>query len=208
MPTDYLIQYGLSAFVGRFTSTGEEYSRGDDVLICSPRGEERGIVLCETSLPGKSDGALLGVADGQCSVGSLASLVEDANSLLAATAQPATILDAEELRDGTAILHLMRWAECDLTTLVEELAARFTRPIRLHQLQPLPTEDDHAEPSSCGKETCGSGGCSDGGCSTGGCGSSCSRGTSSQDELTTQFLKIREAMEADTKTRRSLTCTE
>ena len=205
-PVGYLVQYGRSAFVGRFTATSD-FARGDRVVARTPRGVEVGTVLCEAG--DRFAGTIDPAAGGD--VLRPATPNDDAifeardcegSSLLAAaaeTALPLTFLDVEVMLDGSAaVLHALPWGLCNADALFAELSARFGYPVRMLDLSRTPIVIDPPEPAaSCGKPDCGSGGCSScgsgGGCSTG----SCSRGAvKSPEDLTAYFADLREKMEA------------
>lgn len=215
---EYLVQYGVPAFVGRFAAAGGGFARGERVVVRSPRGPEFGTVLCEPDarfaglIDPAAGGELLrrATADDEARAAELGGL---ARRLLAAAGErtaagvPVCFLDAEALLDGEAvILHALPWGEADLTPLLGELSRAFGLAVRLHDLTRVPVVRESA--AGCGKPGCGSrGGCSSGGCSTGGgCGTSgCSRGEAkSADELTAYFADLRAKLEADAARRTAL----
>jgi hypothetical protein len=205
----YLVQYGRSAFVGRFAATaGLRVSRGDRVVVRTPRGVELGEVLCgaddrfASRLDPAAGGDLLRPA-GPDDAAAAAHLEETAHSLLAsaeAAGLPVAFLDVEVMLDGSvAVLHALPWGPCDAGPLLAGLSERFGLAVRLLDVSRTPTATDPQEKTyTCGKPDCGSGpgGCSScgtgGGCSTGGC----SRGAAkTADELTSYFADLRSRME-------------
>lgn len=203
-PVGYLVQYGRSAFVGRFAAAAGAFARGDRVVVRSPRGAELGTVLCEAgdrfaaTIDPSAGGDLLRGASPDDDA--LAALREAQGSALVAAAAesalPLTFLDAEVMLDGSAaVLHALPWGPCDADPLFAELSLRFDLPVRLLDLSRMPVVADPPEPAtSCGKPDCGSGGgCgTGGGCSTG----SCSRGAvKSAEDLTAYFADLRAKME-------------
>jgi hypothetical protein len=216
--TATLVQYGINAFVGRFTGVGE-HQRGDAVVVRTPRGVELGTVLCpaDEHVPltwdADAGGELLraatpadgAVAQAHAQVGRdiLAAAEADAADL------PLTFLDAEVLLDGSAaVLHALPWGECNADDHLARWSARFGLAVRLLdvtrlEVAPEPVVEAKSGCSSCGS---GSGGCSScgsekSGCSTGGC----SRGAAkTADEMTDYFADLRRKMEAETATRRPL----
>jgi hypothetical protein len=199
----YLVNYGLGGFLGRFRSEAA-FARDDRVVVRSARGLEAGTVLAETSDRGA------GLAEAGEIVGSLSD--EDAARLesdrlavgrLLAAAQaeadarglPLTFIDGEILLNGTeAILQAVHWDDCDATPLFEALTASHGLAVKLADLTTAPTP-----PANGGCGTCGAdgGGCSScgtgGGCATG----SCSRGSvKTTDEMTAYFAGLRRQMEA------------
>jgi len=205
---NYLVQYGASAFVGRF-SAAFSYSlpRGETVVIRSPRGSERGTILCEVDplLPNAltSEGELLRRCN--CEDDEWDELNHSlAVALLAAADQsqlPVVFLDAEVLgQRSLAILHVLPAGPCELDPLLLELSERFGLPVRVLDVSRTETVPEPPETAGCGKPGCGTesgGGCgSGGGCSTGG---GCSKGkVKSAEELTAYFSDLRHRMEADT----------
>lgn len=206
--SEYLVQYGVPAYVGRF-ATPDPFARGDRVIVRTPRGVEAGTVLCEPAarFAGQIDPAAGGdllrrvTAEDDRDLDRLTAVVRavaaDADRRLAGG--PASVLDAEATLDPPAvILHVLAWGETDLTPTLAELSAAFGVAVRVHDTGRTPAAV--AEPAGgCGKPGCGSeGGCSTGGCGTGGgCSTGgCSRGSvKSADELTAYFADLRRQME-------------
>jgi hypothetical protein len=199
----YLVQYGRSAFVGRFTAAGE-FARGDRVVARTPRGVEVGTVLCESgerfaaTISEGAGGAVIRPATIDDDVLAAAREAESTALLAAAdeAALPLAFLDAEIMLDGSAaILHALPCGPCDADPLFAELSARFGYPVRMLDLSRVPVVTD--PPTGCGKPDCGEGHCTScgtgGGCSSG----SCSRGSvKSADDLTAYFAGLRASMEA------------
>ncbi|HET6573924.1 MAG TPA: hypothetical protein VFG68_10010 [Fimbriiglobus sp.] len=202
----YLVQYGRPAYVGRFAvAAGLTPSRGDRVVVRTPRGVELGEVLCgaddrfASGLDPSAGGELLRLAgpddlsgaEDRESVG-LALLVAAERSGL-----PLTILDVEVALDGAAaVLHVLPLGPCDADPLLTDLSARFGLAVRLIDISRTPTVTDPPEKAAtCGKPDCGAGDCSS--CGTGGCSTgSCSRGSvKTADELTSYFADLRRKME-------------
>ena len=211
--SSYLVQYGRSAYVGRFVvARGVNPSRGDRVVVRTPRGVELGEVLCgaDERFAGGLDPAAGGdllrpvepddlyIAETRESMG-LSLLAEAEGSGL-----PVAFLDVEVTLDGSAaVLHGLPWGPCDADPLLADLSDRFGLAVRLLDVSRTPTVTDPPEKTAtCGKPDCGSGGCgSGGGCSTGGC----SRGkVKSADELTSYFADLRRKMEEQSLGRTSL----
>lgn len=177
MELEYLAAYGVLGDFGRFRAAGAlACRRGDRVVIRTGRGLELGEILRPATaghahfLPNTSVGPLLRLAtpdDERQAV-----LLSDRVSLFCAEATsratelelPIAILDAELLLDEHAVLHYVRWQDCDLRPLVSGLSRRFDVGVLLQDL----TRSEPAE-HSCG--SCGSGGCGD--CGSGGGCSSC-----------------------------------
>jgi hypothetical protein len=199
----YLVNYGLGGFLGRFRSDAA-FARDDRVVVRSPRGLEPGTVLAEATdrAAGPVEaGEIVRALSGEDS----ARLERDRQAVerLLAAAQagadardlPLTFLDGEILLDGTeAILQAVHWGDCDATPLFESLSAAHGLTVKLADLT---TEPKPAATGGCG--TCGSegGGCSScgtgGGCSTG----SCSKGSvKTAEDMTAYFAGLRRQMEA------------
>lgn len=207
MSTTYLVQYGAPGFVGRFRSlVPQPLERESRVVVRGPRGVEVGVVLCEPAerfAREPADGDLLRPATEADTGGDLASRVLDAARL---ADLPVSFVDAEATLDGTVILHALPWGECDATSLLDELAGRFSCVVKLLDLSRAAAPKEEA---GCGKPGCGSGG---GGCSTGSCGTgggcstgSCSKGkVKSADELTSYFADLRRKMEVESARRTPL----
>jgi hypothetical protein len=210
--TEYLVQYGRPAFVGRFGSAAElACGRGDPVVIRSPRGLEVGTVLCPATnrfarlIGPAADGELIRPATPEdlSLIEQLAerggAVLAAADRLAAAAQAPVTFLDAEVLLDGTAaVLHAVAFGDTDLTPLLDTLSRECGLVVRLHDTARTPVAKDAPEAAGCGKPDCGSGsgGCSS--CGTGGCSSGgCSRGSvKSADDLTVYFADLRQKMDA------------
>ena len=208
MSNTYLVQYGRSAFVGRFvadaTFTAE---RGESVVVRTPRGDEIGTVLCSADdrFPGSFDAdpnarVLRRLRESEADEANAVALavLSDAGQRTSELDLPITLIDAETMLDGgPVILHALPWGNADLDPLLAALSARHGRPIHLFDVTRIPTIADPPDPSAgCGKPECGTGGCStsgNGGCSTGGCSRS---KVKSAEELTGYFVSLREKMEA------------
>jgi cell fate regulator YaaT (PSP1 superfamily) len=214
--TAYLVEYGRSAFVGRFPA-GHECVRGDRVVIRSPRGLEIGTVLCETTTTlqhAENDGELLRTATTSDET-AFTQLNDRGQALLNAARRrveqlglPLELVDVElSLDERTASLHGLAWAECDATSVFQDLSAEFGLIVRLLDLARSPiAKDEPQSHAGCGKPNCGTGGGGNscgtgGGCSTG----SCSKGKiKHSDELTAYFVNLRQQMEAAADGRRPL----
>lgn len=197
---DYLVSYGQAAYLGRFRAAAE-YRRDDRVVVRSDRGVEAGTVL-ERATTGTlvSVGEILRpfTAEDEAAATShrhrCAAILADAGSAAGSRGLPLLFLDVEILLDGSqAVLHAVHWADCDATSLFEELCVRYGLPVKLADLTVAPKSASTGCPT-CGSEksgcdTCGTGG----GCSSG----SCSSGSvKSADELTAYFAGLRRQMEA------------
>ncbi len=209
---DYLVQYGSSAFVGRFAADND-LSRGASVVIRTARGLEIGTMLCEAraatsfdsggelirevQLPDEADRLL---------ANRLAGEILDAANL---TDQAVTFLDCEVTLDRRgAILHALPWGECQLDDHLAALSDRFDLAVRLFDVSQGKPPIDPPEPkTTCEKPGCGTaeGGCTS--CSTGACGtgSSCSKGkVESAAQLTSYFADLRQKMEEQVAVRTPL----
>src|SRR5258708_2489841 len=207
IPGEYIVNHGRAAFLGRFVNrSGSAFERDDRVVLHTARGLETGVVLSDSS-PGFSH--LVGVCSGdliramtdaderreaEC-VALAQELLADSQARADSLGLAASFLDAEVLLDGErAILHVLPFAETDLSALAESLADRHRISVQFLDLRHTPAK----EAEGCGKPGCGSsaGGCNScgtgGGCSTG----SCSKGSvKNADELTAHFVRLRKEME-------------
>ena len=202
-----LIQYGRTAFVGRFTAPDLTPPRGAAVVVRSARGVELGTVLGQADDRYASgfdhDGDLLRLASAEDHAAARTADELADRILAAATSDAVTFLDCEVTLDARgAVLHAVPWGECDLDPLLGELSERFGLAVRLFDVSRLSVTSDPPEPkTTCGKPDCGTG---EGGCSTGGCGTSggCSTGgcsrkqVKSAGEQTAYFADLRGKMEA------------
>lgn len=193
---NYLVQYGLGAFLGRFRSE-EALVREQRVVLQTTRGLELGSVLdvCRTETFGPlgevvrsahADDERL-ASEGQARV---RTLLADAQHGAEQAGLPLLFLDGECLLDGTtAILQAIHYADCDADPLFAELAARFGMKVMLHDLTTAPKSGCSSCGTGGGCSSCGTGG---GGCSSG----SCSKGSvKSAEEMTAYFAGLRQQME-------------
>jgi cell fate regulator YaaT (PSP1 superfamily) len=209
----YLVQFGRSGFVGRFTSSAL-LERGARVIVRGPRGVEPGVVLCEpdepfaVSLAAEGEVIRIAMVEDEARIAAFSAreseLLAVANECVAERELPLTFVDAELTLDDRLILHGLAWNACDATPLFAELSSRFNLSVRLLDISQTAVTHDPKQSAGCGKPDCGSGegSCSScgtessdakGGCSTG----SCSRGkVKSADELTAYFADLRQKMEA------------
>ena len=216
---DYLVQYGRTAYVGRFAAPdGEAFGRGDAVVVRSPRGLETGVVLCEADdrFPASWDGAAGGELVRHVTPADESQLTEVeafGRTLLAAAESdaahlPLTFLDVEVTLDrAAAVLHVLPWGECVADGLFAAWSSRFGLGVRMLDVARTPVATEPAVEVKSGCSSCDTGGgCSScgtekSGCSTGGC----SRGAvKTADDLTDYFADLRQKMEAQTASRRPL----
>ncbi len=202
MEREYLVSYGPLGDFGRFRPERPlECRRGDRVVVRGPRGVEVGEVLCDATprhadfLPGAPAGAVLRrvTDDDEPALDRLRQRGQDffeaARRRADELSLPIEILDAEVLFDGDrAVLHYVRWSDCDLRDLVSGLSRRFSVYVLLQDL----TRDEPHQDEAHGCGDCGSGGCGSGGCGSGGCGS-CGSGAK-PDEVQAYFAALREQM--------------
>jgi cell fate regulator YaaT (PSP1 superfamily) len=197
---EYLIGFGLAGDFGRFRSPAAlELRRGQRVVVRSERGVEMGQVLRPAGerharwMPNTSVGTLLrpATSDDEEQTRRLAARAGDllarGTQLIEEQALPVALLDAEILLDGKdAILHHVRWQECDIRELVRPLSREFDLSLSLSDLGTPPVPQDDPGCGSCGSGGCGS--CGEGG----GCGS-CSAGR--PEDVRAHFAELRERME-------------
>ena len=194
---DYLVTYGLGAFLGRFRAAAA-YTRGDRVVIRTDRGVESGTVLDRaTGTAVVAAGEILrpftpaDEATATAHRERVAAILADAESSAATAGLPLLFLDGEILFGGSeAILQAVHWTDCDATPLFASLSVRHGLPVKLADV----TTAAATGCPTCGAEkqgctACGSGG----GCSSGSCASG---SVQSADELTAYFAGLRRRMEA------------
>jgi hypothetical protein len=203
---DYLLSYGSAGDFGRFHPVKPlSCRRGDRAVVRTPRGLEIGSVLCPTTeghahhLPNTTVGPLLrrATAEDEQTAERMRIqgqvLFDDARQFAVTLALPLEILDVEVLLDGSqAILHHVRWADCDVRPFVSGLSTRHEVLIVLCDLTRKP------EVQGCGRPDCGQG---KGGCdscgSSGGCATCGSHGPT---DLRAYFAQLREQMIAANRT--------
>jgi hypothetical protein len=198
----YLVNYGLGGFLGRFRSEAR-FVRDDRVVVQTTRGLEPGAVLAEATDrvtgPDEAGDIVRPLSDDDQarldrSRNDVTRILTDAQAEADARGFPLTFLDGEILLDGReAILQAVHWGECDATPLFESLSQAHGLTVKLADLTTEP------KPAKGGCGTCGSdnGGCSScgtgGGCSTG----SCSKGSvKTAADMTEYFAGLRKQMEA------------
>ncbi len=210
---DFLVQYGVSAFVGRFSASDDRgLTRGASVVVRSPRGLETGSVLCEAPATAFDlDGEVIRAATAadEAERGHAERLAVEILEVANLTDQAVTFLDCEATLDRRgAVLHALPWGDCALDDLLAGLSERFGLAARLYDVSRGKPPVDPPEPkTTCDKPGCGTaeGGCSS--CSTGACGtgSSCSKGkVNSAAELTGYFADLRQKMESQVAVRTPL----
>jgi cell fate regulator YaaT (PSP1 superfamily) len=206
MLAEYLLSYGKAGDFGRFRPVRSlSCRRGDRAVIRTPRGQEIGTVLCEARqghalfLPNTSVGELLRLVsvEDQERFDRLDEraqrLFSDGRRLAEEMQLPVELLDVEILLDGEhAILHHLRWRECDVRPLVSALS-------RTHEVQIVletastPVSRDVDGVHGCDKPDCGK--IAGGSCATCGTGGGCSTcGLASQNDVQAYFAGLREQM--------------
>jgi hypothetical protein len=202
---EYLVSYGTTGEFGRFRPVRPlACCRGDRVVVCSHRGLELGVLLCEARpghahfLPNTSVGQLVRPAgpdderEADRQAGRAGELFDGARRLAAELGLPLEVLDVEVLLDGEqAILHHLHWAEFDERDLVAGLSRRHGLRVRLHSLRTAPAEPE-GEEHGCGRPGCGK--TAGGGCSTCGSGGGCSTCGSGKEDVRAYFASLREQM--------------
>jgi len=197
---EYLVSYGTAGDFGRFRPRRPvACRRGDRAVVRSARGLEVGTVLCPATpgharhLPNTTVGELLRLASADDEAAAEASgrrgqhIFDDARGLAAELALPLEVLDVEVLLDGgPAVIHLLRWAECDVRPFVSGLSKRHDVQVLLEDVG-RPKEEDHG----CGRPDCGRG---EGGCSTCGTGGCSTCGGGQPEDVRAHFAALREQM--------------
>jgi hypothetical protein len=203
---EYLLSYGLRGEFGRFRAVrAVSCRRGDRAVVRSHRGVEIGEVLREAVpshaafLPNTSVGNFLRLvtAEDERAQAELrergVTLLHRGNRLAGALGLPLEVLDVELLLDREhAVVHHLRWEECDVRPFVSALSREFAVHVILTDLTrgmagPEAEDDDH---HGCGREGCGGGNCSS--CASGGCGT-CAAVPAA--EVVSYFAGLREHMD-------------
>jgi PSP1 C-terminal conserved region len=182
---EYLLTYGNAGAFGRFAYPEPlACRRGDRVVVRSPRGQELGVVMRPANpehgrlLADQFVGQILRCAtEGDLQLAERMQqrgqrLFEDGRRLVREWELPMDILDVEVLLDGRqAVVHYLRWVDCDPRPLMDSLSQNYRLLITLHDLALPSTEVDEepVEHGGCGVAGCGGGGC--GSCSAGNCAS-------------------------------------
>jgi cell fate regulator YaaT (PSP1 superfamily) len=198
---EYLLSYGNAGDFGRFHPVKPlTCGRGDRAVIRSARGLELGTVLCRATtglahyLPNTSVGQLLRLAsreDEQTAErmrNRSQEVFDHGRELASALALPLEILDVEVLLDGQqAVVHHIRYQECDVRPFVSGLSKRHQVQIALHDLTKTAADEE-----GCGRPDCGRG---KGGCGSCGEGGGCSTcGSHGPSDLQAYFAQLREQM--------------
>jgi cell fate regulator YaaT (PSP1 superfamily) len=200
---EYLVAYGLQGEFGRFRPVRPmACRRGDRVVVRSQRGLEIGAVLREATqrhahfLPNTTVGALLRQASPEDEDQSeiqrqrAGQLLDRSARLAQEQGLPLEVIDAEFLLDGEhAVLHHLRWQDCDVRPFVSTLSRAFAVQLTLADLTRSHQEEPHHEEAGCG--ACGSGGC--GRCGSGGGCATC--GSARPEEVQAYFAQLRQKMD-------------
>jgi hypothetical protein len=208
---EYLLGYGAAGDFGRFLPVRPlACRRGDRAVVRSHRGLELAVVLCAARpgharfLPNTTVGQLLRLATPEDeraaeAMRDKAQRVFERGRLLASElGLPVEVLDVEVLLDGRqAVVHHVRWADCDVRPLVSTLAREHDVFVTLHDLTAAPAEPDDHE--GCGRPGCGRK--AGGGCSTCGPGGGCGTcGSAAAEDVRAYFAGLRERMVASGRT--------
>jgi hypothetical protein len=180
---EYLLSYGNAGDFARFQySDPLSCPRGARLVVRSHRGQEIGVFMRPATeahsrlLADRFVGQILRPAtEGDLHLAERMrqrsqALYGDARRLVAELLLPMEILDVEIMLDGRqAIIHYLRWTECDPRPLMDPLSREYRLLISLHDLA-LPAADPEPEElANCGQGSCSSGGC--GSCKSGNCAS-------------------------------------
>src|SRR5229473_2555605 len=178
---EYLLSYGNAGDFARFQYP-EPLScpRGARLVVRSHRGQEIGIVMRPATeahshlLADRFVGQILRPAtEGDLELAERMrqrsqELYSEARRFVAELLLPMEVLDVEIMLDGRqAILHYLRWAECDPRPLMDPLSREYRLLISLHDLALPAAEPEPEELATCGEGGCSSGGC--GSCQSGKC---------------------------------------
>jgi cell fate regulator YaaT (PSP1 superfamily) len=208
----YVVAFGKSGGLGCFTVIEAlELSRGEQVVVRTPRGLEAGEVLGPATL---RQARLIGASAAgeilrRCTAQDEtihAALRSQADALFSAgrahadaLGLPLQILDAEMLLDGRhAIVQFVGGGEADVAKLAESLRRDGDLEIRFENLA-TPTAAEPESHGGCGKPDCGrvDGG---GGCTTCGTDGGCSSCGAGKVDLRPFFAHLRDKMEATHRT--------
>jgi cell fate regulator YaaT (PSP1 superfamily) len=205
---EYLLSYGSLGDFGRFRAARPvSCRRGDRFVVRSSRGLEIAEVLQPATprharfLPNTTVGQLLRPATPEDDAAAVlhqrrgSEVLRRGADLIAQLGLELELLDVEMLLDGDhAVLHHLRWAECDVRPFVSALSREFSLHVSLQDLTRNGAAVVEEESHGCG--SCGSeGGC--GSCGSGGCGS-CGSADTGADEVKAHFAGLRQQMERRT----------
>jgi hypothetical protein len=204
---EYLVSHGKNGAFGRFAAAELlTCSRGERVVVQSPRGLELGSVLCPATprharflvqspvfkLLRRATAADEAAAQRMNELAR--TLVEEARRTAAHLNLPVEILDVEVLLDGRqAIVQHLSAPDRDLTPLLEAMTGRHAIELLLENLAVTPPVAQ-AEEEGCGEPNCGRAG-GGSGCSTCGSGGSCSACGASNFDMRAYFSHLRAQME-------------
>ncbi len=204
---EYLLSFGLRGEFGRFRAARPlACQRGDRAVVRSHRGLEVAEVLREALpahaafLPNTSVGQFvrLVTSEDERAAAELrqrgGAVLERGNRLAAEMGLPLEVLDVEVLLDREhAVVHHLRWQDCDVRPLVSTLSREFAVHVVLTDLTRGtggPTLDEEEDHHGCGRDGCGGGNC--GSCGSGGCGTC---GVATPKEVGGYFAEFGEQME-------------
>jgi hypothetical protein len=205
---EYLLSYGNAGDFGRFRPVRPlQCHRGDRAVVRTHRGEEIGVVLCEATpghahfLPNTTLGQIVRLttaedeSTAQSRLERSQQIFADSRRLASELALPFEVLDVEVLLDGKhAVVHHLRWQECDERPFVSALSTKYELFITLTGAAPVAdVEEPGEEEHGCGRPDCGKG---EGGCSSCGSGGGCSTcGSAESKALEAHFRELRTKME-------------
>ncbi|MFV0442986.1 MAG: stage 0 sporulation family protein [Planctomycetaceae bacterium] len=165
----YVVRYGLMRHLSDFTSkAGQEYRRGDQVIVRSHRGNEWGEVLCEATertreyLGGKdSAGRILRNATPEDErsrdevLQKEPAIFTEAKSLIAQHKLAMQLIDIELLFGGERLtFYYLSEARIDFRELVKDLAKHFKARIEMRQIGIRDEAKLLADYGDCGKPVC------------------------------------------------------
>jgi cell fate regulator YaaT (PSP1 superfamily) len=164
----YLVRYGAMRLYGDFRpSFGEEYARGDRVILRSERGTEFGDVLCSatpealSAIPDLTHGTILRTFNDD-DVHRVAEIKENrdrlydrAVDLIRQCRLAMQLVDVEELLGRERILfYFLANDRVDFRELVRAMAKDFSARIELRQIGPREDAKLLADYGDCGKPVC------------------------------------------------------
>ena len=168
MAARYVVRYGSMRHLADFAGCREPLSRGDRVVVATPRGTEYGEVLCPATA---RTGELLGRSDGKNRVIRPATDADErareeswrraedafagAQKEVAAHGLSMQLVDVEHLLGGERLIFFYTAdARVDFRELVKALAKRFRTRIEMRQIGVRDEAKLLADYGDCGKPVC------------------------------------------------------
>ncbi len=167
MTAKYLVRHGVMRFLGEFEAEGDNYARGDDVIVRSERGLEVGQLLCESSpqavalLVEASHGRILRrMTEDDChAVDRVRELEAEeliaCQQFIAQRRLQMELVDVEHLFGGERIVfYFLAEKRVDFRDLVKDLARSYQTRIEMRQIGVRDEAKLLADYGDCGKPVC------------------------------------------------------